>query len=678
MVKFYQVLIYCSIAITLVSAHFGVLLPVFVWGAFLLLLLLIDLFKKLSFEFLKKGYQLLRKNLKLIVIITLVYSVFFSYAQQTLLIDDVSYTQYGLFHLVLPSGLSYVISFVPPVPESSMPFPLWGPFVSITTNYFDFAATPLSIAITLLVSFLVSLNFTLYLELYKSVKSAVAEGRMVSVASTATLFSTALACSCELFTGLLAAVEPESVALGVLSFITQINIAFLVLAILLLLSGFFAISYRLYYDHPPKMESVKQNALPLITLVPFLFVLLLGGSLGLYLSLITAALIALSIPLDKKTGFVILGFSLPSLLLKASLAPVSVLLGVVGAFSKGVRTLKHYALAQVVLWTIIMLGPISLIFPRILVPPNASSEQLEETIEFFVYLWLIATPFAISYNLATLFSLTQNTLKQVTVKKAKINEGYVYLGLGALFVISQIFIFLANPAVFLTTNIFANPKEQFTLSFGSLVVVLIGVSLIAIGVDTFLCNTQNSTLLAIRRVVKTKRKKAVFLTALVGYFALSMYLSGEIVVAKSDVLAPGITTPSYALFVSGAPPTFVPSLTLYFSKRVGLILVPLYALIQLISAYLFALNIKVFSLVRARFAKSPLLLSVAPLFAACPLCAAVSIYSILGIGALNTTLAIGAFLTNSWVRYLLLGSSWFGEVVSIAYFSRKTVEVRTS
>jgi uncharacterized membrane protein (DUF373 family) len=168
------------------------------------------------------------------------YSLLFMYFQQTLLVDGLSFTSSGPFNIRLPVGESVIVSTVPPIP-SGMPFPLWGPFLFITTNFFDLAVTPLSLGLTLVISVLVSFVVFFYIDFYQAVKRGSAGSGEAAYAQTVSFAGTLLSCSCEFFEGLFAAIEPASATVWISKILDFVAVVVAVVMLAALVIGVYRI-----------------------------------------------------------------------------------------------------------------------------------------------------------------------------------------------------------------------------------------------------------------------------------------------------------------------------------------------------------------------------------------------------------------------------------------------------
>jgi hypothetical protein len=635
----------------------------------------------------RRGLDLVvKKHFKGLILASIGYFILFSYMQQSLLVDGLTYTGYGVYHLRLPAGVLYFVSLTPPVPESSMPFPLWGPFASITTPYFDFAVTPLSFSLSAAVSLLTSLNVYTYLEVYRGVKKSISDPRRVSTVATATLVATSLACSCELFTGLLAAIAPVSVFLASEALLTQVDSVFVAAAVILLVSTGLALMRRLgsaSMDAPSqsKVESPGFRVdlyTPMLASFGFLPYLVLKDTAGLYLSIIAALLIGLHSPATRRLWLIaaVSAIAAAPFSLAASLILTALAASQLGARWLKPKSLAGYASALVATWFLVMIGPLGLVYPPIFA---ATSLGVSEGEQFFVGLWLIATPFSVLYGVRTVLTFASEIKTedpQQLKPPALLSSGFVYLALGAAIVLSQYLVFLARPGVFLTSSNLIPAATQALIPSISLIMGVAGLLLAAYGAWQMIKTSSNPYAVSFRNLVESSSGKTWFAAFFAVYFVASMYLSGNIAVGNR---APtGVSFPSVYVFTNGAPPLYEPSAVLYLSPTLGIVLVPLYLIIEVSSALLFALNLRVLLLVAktrlntSRYAKSSVLLAVPSAFVACPSCAlmATSLYTLIGAGAISVATGV-SLLTNGIFSSSILALSWIAQSASTAYLAKR-------
>jgi|GEM_PF-3514657 hypothetical protein len=635
----------------------------------------------------KRGLELVvKKHPKGLILASVGYFFLFSYMQQSLLVDGLTYTGYGIYHLKLPAGVLYFVSLTPPIPESSMPFPLWGPFASITTPYFDFAATPLSLSLSVVVSTLTSLNVYTYLEVYRGVKRSISDPRRVSAVATATLVATSLACSCELFTGLLAAIAPVSVFLASETLLTQVDTVFVAAALILLASTGLALMRKLGSASKDPAGHTEERAnlfgfnlyTPILASFGFLPYLFLRDTAGLYLSLIAALLIGIHSQPRRRvwliaavSAAVAAPFSLTASLILAVLAASQFC-----ARWLKPRSLTGYAFALVATWFLVMIGPLGLVYPPIFA---ATSLGVSEGEQFFVGLWLIATPFSVLYGVKTVLTFASEIKMEDPARlraPVLLSSGFAYFALGVAMVLSQYLVFLARPSVFLTSSNLIPAARQALIPSISLVMGVAGLGFAGYGAWEMIKLSSNPYAVSFRNLVGSSSGKAWFTVFFAVYFAASMYLSGNIAIGNR---APsGVSFPSIFVFTNGAPPLYEPSAVLYLSPVVGVVLVPLYLIIELASALFFSLNLRVLLLVAktrlhaSRYAKSSLLLAVPSAFVACPSCAlmATSLYTLIGAGAVGVATGV-SLLTNGIFSSSILMLSWVAQSASTVYLAKR-------
>ncbi|MCL5788825.1 MAG: hypothetical protein M1357_03355 [Candidatus Marsarchaeota archaeon] len=675
--------------------------------------------------------KFLRRHGRLILVGGILYSLVFMYFQQTLLIDFLSLTSTGPFYLRLPPGLSYVVSTTPPIPESSMPFPLWGPFLSVTTNYFDVALTPLSVAITASTAFLVMFVTAAYLDIYRSVKQNLASRKATSFVQSLSLIGTFLSCTCEFFEGLLAAVEPAaSILVPVAGLLAAMDESFLLVALSILGISAVLLTLRMHGTDLLK-NPVKEVIWPIIFVPPFLVflvqaragdatLLIVGGlaliTLFLGYALRNWRLTTLSVPvagyyaanlesarfaphyaifmstligailaavvfsgrkIDKLTLAVTLALT-AFLFIYGSYAWIAYLTGVALSIftyssNQSPRKLITY---QAVTWVPVMLGPLAIAYRPLIPLPGL---DLDSQVFLYVYVWLVATPVTWFLGLKAIFILLEKAgLSRVTfeqpvyVETTRANGARLpalsYMVLGVAAILSQLLLFTYRPQLFLVASI-ATQKMSDVISALSLTMIVAGTLLFSYGVYSYVVNSGGSLSRGIRFLVNDKATRGVFTLTFTAYLVFSLLAVGSI--ALGGLAPPGIAFPSYSFFTAGAPPLYVPSMTVYITRGFGLVLVPEHLYVALITAYLVAFSFRaLFRLRLSRRARGASVAATMPIVAlACPTCTITSASTLLALGSVDTGVTIG-ILASPTVNYSILAASWLALIVTVAYCAR--------
>ncbi|MEM0321791.1 MAG: hypothetical protein QW613_05265, partial [Thermoprotei archaeon] len=480
--------------------------------------------------------QMFRRHRWGVITVTLLYAILFMYFQQTLLIDGLSYTPSGPFRLHLLPGQWVAVSTTPPVPN--MPFPLWGsPFVSLTTNFFDLAFTPLSIGITVSISLLVSSVIFLYLDIYSSTKKGFTSRSSLGLAQTISFLTIFLSCTCEFFEGVLAAIEPAAgiISTTLPSLLSVVDEAFLIFSFMILATSTVYLSARMRGKDATKMLPREYLWFALFTF-PFTLFILLGGKsvLGVMVILILAASIVSSRLAHNKMFLVYPApffayIALNGLMEQANpphntgILPIllSVLLGVVLSVKTELKrsgilalilsailsvlvntllvvvpiamlvahiltgrlstSLKHYVLYQAVSWAPIMLGPIAVAYRPV---PPIPTMSFQSQVELYVYLWLLSTPLSWYLGIKAIFTLMDRA-GVATVDFVEEGFGHwfdfsverVYAIIGVLAITSQALFYLVKPQAFLTSA-YDNEIRTLIVTSTSLILVLMGLTLL--------------------------------------------------------------------------------------------------------------------------------------------------------------------------------------------------------
>ncbi|MEM3856979.1 MAG: hypothetical protein QXI37_00560 [Thermoprotei archaeon] len=662
------------------------------------------------------------------------YSILFMYFQQTLLIDNLSYTSAGPFSLHLPPGVNVVFSTVPPVPESAMPFPLWGPFFSVTTNYFDLAFTPLSIALTVATAFLLMFVVSGYIDIYRAVKSKLSDGRTASFTQTLTVVGTVLSCSCEFFEGLLAAIEPAAAILVVVgTLLAALDEMFLLAALAILALSSVMITMKAVGADP--FRSNKTGLVWIILLlIPFtVYLAASGGSLtalaligaltltGLVYSLLTDdyRLVALAVPAAGYYASVALSHMASATYVNTVAIPVAIVLGFIISVGKpltkqsaafqlivaaamfalrspawtgyaaglAASALTHglhpkprqLVTLQTVAWIPVMLGPLAVAYrPTPLLPIVPLKTQLE----LYLLMWLVATPATWYVGLRALFQImdlhkiaVSETLQmeEAAVRRARITVPVLpitFVASGVAAIASQYILFWTDPTLFLVNSVSQQAERvAFVASTSSLLLISAGTLALCYGLYGVVTNGKGPVSLGLRRLLSDKSGIRVFWSVLWLYLFFSLMAVG--VIALGGTVPPGVPLPSVAVFTAGAPPLFVPSVTLYIMRGLGLVLVPEHIYVAAMTAFLVALAFKGMFLLRssAKTKGAGILASVPAIALACPTCTVTSITTILAIGSADTGAALGILADPSF-DYVVLAASWLVLALSVVYVSR--------
>lgn len=663
-------------------------------------------------------YVFIRRHLRGLLAITILYSILFDFFQQTLLIDGLSPTQDGIFSLRLPAGTWLITSMKPPIPNG-MPFPLWGPFVSITTNYFDYAATPLSLGLTLSLSFLLSVVILAYVDLYKGVSENTHGG--MGYVQALSLVGVVVSCSCEFLEGLLGAVEPAVPLFESTSTLLAVtDIAFLVSAIFVLSVSSVLLVSRLYglrlferFDPEeliapllvvplgtyalsefflgvgPGTLSLKgalivvaslvggilgyaMSRRPKLLLYPVLTLtyVALGGMQGLIVVLLLGAALGLISKGSRLDLVAIPAFALIGALLSYDLVASYVILAGAGLLVPKIEKPSRVIALQTVTWTPVMLGPLAVVLgpalPFPMVPQTAR-------VEAYLFLWLAFTPVTWYLGLKAIMAIVERSgfsaLHYTQFEKqgnSSANPGLFLILAGALAIGAQYGLFASEPYLFLvggTAEIFPSAL----LDTFSLAVILAGVALVAYGLSLILENSRGQLGTALFGIVRSHWTRGPLLA-----FGLYLLFSLASVGTFGLGAAPAsMALPSVTLFVTG-PPLYVPAVTLYLTRSFGLVVVPEHILVSLVTAYLFSLNIKALTFLNgSRGLKGAAVLGGIPAVAlACPTCTAVSAYFVIELLSVNLGLSLG-ILTSPLFDGLLVFASWAGLGLSAGYIARK-------
>ncbi len=467
-------------------------------------------------------------------------------------------------NLASPPGIGLIVSNSPPVNPSQMPFPLWGPFLSLNTSSFTWAITPLSLTISLILSLLVSTNVVLYLFYYFMIRA----GARRTIAGSLGLIATSLSCSCELFTALIGSATSSLPFLSSIAFMDTLSEGLVALAVFLLsLSSFVLYSEvsgkEIKLNFSMKARTALASGLVMLSLllptsVPFslvkIIVLALAGGIestllsyrSKYLLLPSAFLMALII------AFYPYFYSSPALF------PLSFMMGVMG--NLGFQDMQRWAklgIMHTLAWTMIMPGPISLIIGYPLPFFNFGAGDL---IEMWIFSWIAGTPIAWFAGIYYLRYIRKNMSSLVTLRLINKGErkGLTWITLGVLALLTQIAFFVTHIEYFVDYNGFDYSfLTVMTLTSTS---VMVGGS-VALGYGIY-------------QVIKSKfsmpkvKKKNLGIYSLV-YAALVSVLGGLVHFGVS-----GFTYPTFYFFSFGIP-MLDPSFIVYLPPLVGIYVNPI-------------------------------------------------------------------------------------------------------
>ena len=535
-------------------------------------------------------------------------------------------------HIAFPPGVYLVVSTSTPVPPSQMPFPLWGPYLSITTPYFTWAMTPLSIGISMFLSLLVALNVTLYLTLYMTMKIKATS----QILSSLGLIATALSCSCELFTGLIGSVAANVPFLVSITFMTTLFETLVILALSLLLVSTFVLYNEL--NGKRVLKGISKGVKGLILSLVFLIIAIVlpfnpsfslakfilseasGGSLGLVIQRKWKYAFLLSVILN------IVFLSLyPIIYTNALLYVLPFIGGIIGAI--GYSALKPWArlgILHVIAWSLIMPGPISLILGYPIPFFNLSPSQ---SLLLWITTWIIGTPLAWYAGIYYLQYLRDTmATKQVEIKISlpKSREtGISWIVIGAFMIIVQVAYFLTHVPYYVDYN-------GYDLIFLS---VMTGVSTLLITIGSIVLGYGIAKL--IKAVFHIPRPKNWFKWSLPFAIAYA-FLAGVIHIGVY-----GYPYPPVLLGLFGIP-MFAPIVTIYVPHIIGAVIYPL-QILQLIASSMLAGAIASYTF-ENRVSKKGLLGTIIGSAAVCPACT-LSSFSSYSIGILASALA-STYITN--------------------------------
>ncbi|AWR95820.1 hypothetical protein [Acidianus brierleyi] len=502
-----------------------------------------------------------------------IYFIFFQYADRLLL----------FVHIITPVDL--ILSTSPPVNPSQMPFPLWGPFLSVTTPFFTWAITPISLSISFILSLLVSTNVVLYLIYYRFLKTGAKKGIVGSLG----LIATSLSCSCELFTALIGSATSSLPFLFSISFMDRLSETLVLLAIFLLSFSTYVLYNEINNRKPLSinLDSYRKIFMGAIlifisiilptsvsfSLLKIILDILAGGIIGTLLSSKSKVLFYVSITLT------VLIISFYDIFYSSFLLiPVSLLTGFFG--SLGLKDMKKWVklgIMHVIAWTMIMPGPISLILGYPLPFFNFSPGELYQ---LWIFTWIAGTPiawFAGIYYLQYLRdSMSEINFSRIRFSPTTEFSGIKWILIGSFAIILQILFFITHEGYFVDYNGF-DYNFLVTMTITSTLVMLFGS--VAVGYGIYESIKSKFTLPKINR-----KDYAIFSTI---YGLLISVLGGIIHFNVS-----GFPYPHVYLFMFGMP-MMDPSVLLYFPPYIGIYIDPLEFMqmiaVSLIGGYLISL-----------------------------------------------------------------------------------------
>ncbi|QKR00114.1 hypothetical protein GWK48_06760 [Metallosphaera tengchongensis] len=543
--------------------------------------------------------------IRLIFSITFVlYFVFYQYVDRILLFQDI----------LLPQGVNIVVDTSPPVPPNQMPYPLWGPFLSITTRYFDWAMTPLSLSISFILSFLVALNVSLYIFLFYSIRMSSKH----KLAASLGLLATSLSCSCELFTALIGATVSNIPFLVSITFMNLLGEALTVVAGTILVISSLVIASEIVGAKPFSWMRWKLG-IPVAIIFALTLLLLPQGKefflARLVISILIGGIVGYVLKKAGKIGnpgkysffvsavivsILFVMFEYFNSLEAISLSILSGFLGYLGYIN--LKPWSRLGLLHIIGWSLIMPGPISLVLGS---PIPFFSLTGGKAILFWITAWIFGTPIAwlagvqylqyIRDNLATYSSSLRLPPTRYT------DYGYLkWLVLGGLAVFSQIAFFSTHSRYFLDYNgydlLFL---ETMTLSS----TFLMSAGLVAIGYGVYLAIK--------RRYGFPVISKKHFLLASILYGIVEMLVTKMMIIAPNGYPYPPVLVLGYG------EPMYAPAVTIYVPGIIGFYLYPV-SVLALVSSS--ALSGYIWALIYNQKRKKLGSLTAFSLLTACPSC----------------------------------------------------------
>ncbi|MQL56219.1 hypothetical protein [Acidianus ambivalens] len=555
-----------------------------------------------------------------------------------------------------------MLSTSPPINPSCLPFPLWGPFfISLTSSFMTWAITPLSLVISIFLSFLVGLNVTLYIIYYRLLKLGARKGLVASLG----LIATSLSCSCELFTGLISSAAVSLPFLFSISFMDRLSESLVILAISLLTLSTFVL-YNEVNGKNPFPKSIKSRTKLSIAAVIILVLTLIPPSPAFSLVRIigytfAGGLIASAL-LKKESNKVFFPISV-SILVGEIIAfplvynsiivlPISLLAGILGEL--GFRAMKKWArlgIMHVTAWTMIMPGPISLILGYPIPFFNFSFSQL---LQIWIYTWIIGTPIAWYAGIYYLQYL-RDSMSEINLERIRINvretPGLTWIILGTLTLLTQIAFFITHVCDYVDYNGFDYDfLVEMTLITTSLMIA--GLVSLSYGIYEIIKFKFNPP--------KVSRKD--FKTFTLIYAIINLILGG---IVHFDVN--GFPYPHFYVFMFGMP-LGAPSVLIYYPPFIGIEFDPLKILqllaVSIMGGYIIS-AVKLYYASRRQFPKGGLSSLALGAIGICPQCA-ISAYA---TALLSFNLGFSALysFSSQLILSLTADSLLFASVLYIAY-----------
>ncbi|AWR96929.1 hypothetical protein DFR86_04720 [Acidianus sulfidivorans JP7] len=530
------------------------------------------------------------------------YFLFFQYSDRLLIFEKI----------IMPPNIAIVLSTSPPVNPAQMPFPLWGPFFSITTSFFTWALTPISLSISIILSLLVSTNITLYIIYYKLLKI----GAKKSLVSSLGIIATSLSCSCELFTALIGSATSSLPFLFSLSFMDRLSESLVILAFSLLSFSTYVLYNEINNKKPLTINITifKKYILLLIfiliaVLIPYsvafsfmkiVSAMLAGGIFGSIIKFRSKYLFYVGV-----LGVIAIFAFYPQLYLSPLIIFSSFVTGLFG--SMGFLSMKKWVrlgIIHVIAWTMIMPGPISLLIGAPIPFFNFSTSEL---LELWIYTWIAGTPiawFAGIYYLQYLRdSMSQINLENISFPKLGLKDSpdIKWILIGAFAILSQVIFYITHVADFVDYNGF-DYTFLVTMTVASTLIITAGAISIGYGIYKILKSKYN--------LIPVNRKNMITFSAIYGLVVATL---GGIIHFNVS----GFTYPHVYLFTFGIP-MMNPAILLYYPPYIGIYANPLeilqLILVSIIGGYLISI-LKIYS----GFKKNAYALSLGGL-GICPAC----------------------------------------------------------
>ncbi|WP_148691325.1 hypothetical protein [Acidianus manzaensis] len=491
--------------------------------------------------------------------------MFFQYADRLIIFT----------RIIFPSNLGIIVSTSTPVAPSQMPFPLWGPFMSITTSFFTWALTPVSLSISIFLSLLVAVNITLYVMYYKLLKV----GAKRSLVGSLGLIATSLSCSCELFTALIGSATSSLPFLFSLSFMDRLSESLVILAIFLLSLSTYVLYNEVNNKKPLSINFTLSKKI-LISIIFIFISFMIPYSVSFSFLKIISAMLAGGIfatLINRKNkylfylataGVLLIFLFYPQLYLSIFIIPISFITGFIGSI--GFLDMKKWVklgILHVTAWTMIMPGPISLLIGYPIPFFNFSTANL---LQLWIYTWIAGTPiawFAGIYYLQYLRdSMSEINLDRISFGNSNLKDmPYIkWITLGGLAILSQVLFFITHTAYFVDYN---GNDYIFLVSMTITSTLLIIFGSVSIGYGIYEILKRKYTLITVK-----KRDMMLF-----------SILYGFIVAVLGGIIhfnVTGFPYPHFYLFSFGIP-MMNPAVLLYFPPYIGIYANPL-ELLQLI------------------------------------------------------------------------------------------------